>query len=188
MAEGWIEAGVSLLQLRAKSLSLGPLLDLTDALVTLARPAGALVIVNDRADVARLAGADGVHVGQDDLSVADVRALLGPGALVGLSTHSADQVRAACREGASYVAIGPVFETRTKARPDPVVGLGGVEIAAGLARERGIPVVAIGGITLDRAPAVLRAGAASVAVIADLLRGDPADRARAWLDALKRPR
>lgn len=184
VAAAWLGAGVCLLQVRAKALALGPLLEAADALVALGRAHGATVIVNDRADVARLAGAGGVHLGQDDLAAADARAILGPEAIVGLSTHSPDQVRLACREPVSYLAIGPVFETNTKARPDPVVGLEGVRVAAALAGQAGLPLVAIGGITLDRAPEVLAAGAVSVAVIADLLTGDPGARVREWLDAL----
>jgi thiamine-phosphate pyrophosphorylase len=185
VAGAWFEAGVRLLQLRAKSLALGPLLALTDTVVAIGRPYGADVIVNDRADVARLSRAAGVHVGQDDLSVADVRRIVGPDAVVGLSTHTVEQVRLGCAEAVSYLAIGPVFQTTSKARPDPVVGLEGVQAAVAIAGACGVPAVAIGGITLERAPDVLAAGAASVAVISDLLVGDPAARARAWLDALR---
>ena len=184
VAAAWLEAGVRLLQLRAKTLAFGPLLEAADALVALGRAHGATVVVNDRADVARLAGAGGVHVGQDDLPVADVRAIVGPEAIVGLSTHNLVQLEQALREPVAYVAFGPVFETASKAKPDPVVGLAGVRAAAALAGPAGLPVVAIGGITLDRAPEVLAAGAATVAAISDLLAGDPGERARAWLGAL----
>lgn len=184
LARVWLDAGVRLIQLRAKTLSFGPMLALADRLVALGRSHGARIVINDRADVARLSGAAGVHVGQDDLGVADARAMVGPGAMVGVSTHSLEQARRACETSASYLAIGPVFATGTKARPDPVVGTAGVEAVARVAAARGLPVVAIGGITLERAPAVLDAGAASVAVIADLLVGDPGARARAWVDAL----
>ncbi len=180
----WLEAGVRLIQLRAKSLPLGPMVELADSVVSMARPFEATVIINDRADVARLSGAAGVHLGQDDLTVADVRAIVGPDALVGWSTHSIAQAVEACQVPVSYVAMGPVFATATKAQPDPVVGVAGVRAVASLAGEQGIPVVAIGGITLDRALAVLEVGATSVAVISDLLVGDPAARARAWLDVL----
>jgi len=184
LARLWLDAGVRLIQLRAKTLSFGPTLALADRLVTLGRSHGARIVINDRADVARLSGAAGVHVGQDDLGVENARAIVGHGAIVGVSTHSIDQARHACGGPVSYVAVGPVFATGTKARPDPVVGTAGVEEVARLAGACGLPVVAIGGITLERAQAVLDAGAASVAVIADLLVGDPGARARAWVDAL----
>ncbi len=184
VAAHWLEAGVRLIQLRAKSLAFGPMLALADALVGLASQAAATIIVNDRADVARLAGADGVHLGQGDLAVADARVVLGVRALVGRSTHSPAQVRGACREPVSYVAIGPAFATTTKPNPDPEVGLSGVTEAAAICSGADLAVVAIGGITLERAPEVLAAGATSVAVISDLLVGDPGERAREWLDAV----
>ena len=173
--DDWLEAGVRLVQLRAKTRRLGPMLALAEDLGRRARAAGATFIVNDRADVARLAGAAGVHVGQDDLPPADVRRLVGPDAIVGLSTHNEAQWTAACAEPITYLAVGPVFETRTKARPDPVIGLAGVARAAERARHAGLPLVAIGGITADRVPDVLAAGAASVAIAHALLEND------AWL-------
>ena len=138
-----------------------------------ARPARAIVIVNDRADIARLAGADGVHVGQDDLSPAAARAMLGPDAIVGLSTHTVTQIEAAATEPVDYVAIGPCSARRRRRR---VIGrrAGRWSLAR---RAAARPVVAIGGITLDNAASVIAAGAASVAVISDLLvTGDPAGR------------
>jgi thiamine-phosphate pyrophosphorylase len=150
----------------------------------IAARAGATFVVNDRVDVARLSRADGVHVGQTDLTPADVRALAGADFLIGRSTHTDDQVRAALREPATYLAIGPVFATRSKANPDPVVGLSGVASAASLVAASGRPLVAIGGVTLAEAPGVIDAGADAVAVIAGLLDGDPAVRAREYLRAL----
>ncbi len=145
------------------------------------------MIVNDRADIARLSGASGVHVGQDDLPPSAVRRLLGDRAIVGLSTHTPAQIAAAIAEPVDYVAIGPVYGTRTKDTGYDAVGLEMVRAAADAAGPRGLPVVAIGGITLERAPAVIAAGAASVAVITDLLiDGDPARRARAFVDRLAR--
>jgi thiamine-phosphate pyrophosphorylase len=141
--------------------------------------------VNDRADLALMSGAAGVHVGQDDLAPSAARQLLGPGAIVGYSTHTAAQVEAASTEPVTYIAVGPVFGTRTKATGYEPVGLGLVAEAARLSR--GLPVVAIGGITLETAPAVVRAGAASVAVITDLLEGgDPAARVRRFIEVLER--
>jgi thiamine-phosphate pyrophosphorylase len=170
-----------LLQLRDKAPSTGARLALADALVRLAHEAGAQLIVNDRADVARLAHADGVHVGQDDLSVDDARAIVGPDAIVGVSTHDDGQIAAAARTSATYIAVGPVYGTTTKDTGYDARGLDLVRRAAATGR----PVVGIGGITLDRAPDVLAAGAASVAVISDLLTGgDPGARVRQFLGRL----
>lgn len=153
----------------------------------MAHAAGAILIVNDRADIAKLAGADGVHVGQDDLEPGAVRRLLGESAIVGLSTHVADQVREAAQLPVDYVAVGPVFGTSTKDTGYRAVGAGLVADAVAMLRDAGAPkpIVAIGGITLDRAPDLIRAGAAAVAVISDLLAtGDPEGRVRAYLKAL----
>lgn len=147
-----------------------------------------MVIVNDRADLARLSGADGVHMGQDDLGPAAARRILGGSAVIGLSTHSADQVRAASRLPADYIAVGPVFGTPTKDTGYREVGTHGVAEAAAILREAGsdTPLVAIGGITLERARDVMAAGAASVAVISDLLStGDPEARVREYLQVLR---
>jgi thiamine-phosphate pyrophosphorylase len=155
------------------------------AIVQLAHHHHAIVVINDRADIARLAGADGVHVGQEDLAPAAVRALIGDSSIVGLSTHTTEQVDRAVREPVSYVAVGPVFGTSTKATGYEPIGLERVREAARRARARGLPLVAIGGITLENASSVLDAGAASVAVISDLLAtGDPEARVRAFLKAL----
>ncbi len=135
--------------------------------------------MNDRADLARLAGAGGVHVGQTDLSPAAVRAVVGPEVVVGRSTHTPGQYEAAFGEPVDYVALGPVFATATKATGCDAVGLEGVRDAAARTRARGLPLVAIGGITLDRARSVRDGGAQSIAVISDLLAtGDPAGRVR----------
>lgn len=180
--DAWLEVGVRLVQLRAKAMYGAPLLALADACRARTRAAGARFIVNDRLDVARLAGADGAHLGQDDIPAGRARTVLGPGALLGWSTHNEDQLRAARALPIDYVAIGPVFATGSKYRPDPVVGLDGVRRAAALADRR--PVVAIGGITLATAADVRRAGASTIAVIGDATTGDAGDRARAFLDAL----
>lgn len=180
----WLDAGVRLVQLRAKREATGPLLELADAMNAATREAGATFIVNDRADIARLSGAHGVHVGQSDLSPADVRVVVGPAAIVGLSTHNDEQVRAGLGEPVTYLAIGPVFPTGSKAQPDPVVGLDGVRRTVALARSPVRPVVAIGGITLERARGVIEAGADAVAVLSDLLEGDPGARCREYLKVL----
>ena len=153
----------------------------------MATPCQARIIVNDRVDVARMAGASGVHVGQDDLPPAEVRRLLGRDAVVGCSTHSIAQIDVAVHEPVSYIAVGPVFGTTTKDTGYNAVGL--ELVRAAVQRSGDIPVVAIGGVTLDRAASVLAAGATSVAVIGDLLAtGDPTARTAAYLQALARYR
>jgi thiamine-phosphate pyrophosphorylase len=170
--------------LRAKTLASGPFLDLVSSVNETARTVDARVIVNDRADLAVLAGAAGVHVGQTDLPPADVRRIVGGEAVVGLSTHTSTQIDDALQQAISYLAIGPVYGTSTKATGYEAVGLNAVRDAVQRAAPRRRPVVAIGGMTLASAPAVIEAGAASVAVIGDLLVGDPEARARQYLSAL----
>jgi thiamine-phosphate pyrophosphorylase len=172
LASTCFAAGVRLLQIRSKRLESGPLLALSQEVLTAARPHGAAVIINDRADIAVLAGADGVHVGQDDLAPEDVRRVM-PSGVVGFSTHSPRQFEAALDTPATYLAVGPVFGTATKDTGYAPVGL---ELVRWAASRSDRPVVAIGGITAANAGAVLAAGAASVAVISDLLDGDPAER------------
>ena len=184
LARAFFDGGATFIQVRAKRLASGPLLDLCDAVVHLAQPHGATVIVNDRVDLAKMSGAAGVHVGQEDLPPAAARALLGGEAIVGFSTHTVAQVEAALTEPISYVAVGPVFGTRTKDTGYDAVGLDLVAHAVSLAAGR--PVVAIGGITVDNAASVLAVGATQVAVITDLLTADPAARVRAYLERLGR--
>jgi thiamine-phosphate pyrophosphorylase len=158
-------------------------LALCDEVVAAGTAAGAQIVVNDRVDLARLSRAAGVHIGQEDVPPRAARQQLGPDAIVGLSTHTIGQLEAALREPVSYVAVGPVFGTATKDTGYQPVGLDLVREAA--ARAAGLPIVAIGGITLERAPAVLAAGAAAVAVIGDLLAGsDPGARVAAYARAL----
>ena len=187
LVRAFLAGGARFLQLRAKHLSGSEFLDLASAVVVLAHSAQAQVIVNDRADIARLAGADGVHVGQDDLAPASVRAIVGDAAIVGLSTHTTEQVEQAVVEPVTYIAVGPVFGTATKDTGHAPVGLEMVREAARRTSARGLPLVAIGGITIENAASVLEAGAASVAVIGDLLStGNPEDRVRAYRDRLWR--
>jgi len=160
------EGGARLAQLRAKGVADGALLPLAREATSAAREAGITLVVNDRADVARLVGADGVHVGQDDLPPSACRAVLGTGALVGLSTHGPGQVEAGRGEPVDYLAVGPVFPTRTKRDPDPVVGLALVRRARALWTG---PLVAIGGITPENARAVVEAGADGLAVVSAVL-------------------
>ena len=147
--------------------------------------AGGVLIVNDRPDIACLAGADGVHVGQDDLTPTACRRVCGTVAIIGMSTHDEPELARALREPVTYVATGPVYPTATKETVVSQVGLAEVQRVSTLASPLGLPVVAIGGITLERAPEVLAAGADSVAVISDLLAtGDPESRARDYLRVL----
>ena len=183
LARAFLDGGARILQLRAKEMPSGPFLDLSDRLVALAGAYRAALIVNDRVDVARLSGAAGVHVGQEDLPPAVAREQLGPAAIVGYSTHSVSQLEAALLEPISYVAVGPVFGTTTKDTGYNAVGLDLVAAAARLAGP--IPVVAIGGVTLDNARSAIDAGAAAVAVISDLMApGEPEARVKAYLRAL----
>ncbi|RPJ70176.1 MAG: thiamine phosphate synthase [Acidobacteria bacterium] len=192
LARAYLEGGARLLQVRAKSVGGAEYLALCDEVLSAARAVGATVIVNDRADVAAMAGADGVHVGQEDLAPREVRAAFPGIRLVGLSTHTPAQIDAAAPQSIDYLAVGPVFPTGTKDTGYGEVGLELVRharqvVAAGAGGGEPRPVVAIGGITLERAPAVLEAGATSVAVISDLLAtGDPATRVQAYLAALTR--
>jgi thiamine-phosphate pyrophosphorylase len=175
LARDCLRGGARVLQLRVKEESSAAFLALAEEIVEAAHGAGALVIVNDRADIARLSGADGVHVGQTDLPVDAVRAILGPAAIVGVSTHDREQVDRALESSATYVAVGPIFSTTTKETGYEARGLDLIGYGAG----RGRPVVAIGGITLARADAVADAGAWGLAVISDLLAdGDAAGRVR----------
>ena len=183
LARAFLGGGARLLQLRAKTLASGEFLDMALAIVDDARRADAHVIVNDRADIAVLSAAAGVHVGQQDLDPEDVRRVVGTEAAVGLSTHSIEQIDGALERPISYLAIGPVFSTRTKETGYDRVGLPLVREAAQRAADK-VPVVAIGGITLDTAARVIQAGAASVAVITDLLAGNPESRVRQYLSVL----
>jgi thiamine-phosphate pyrophosphorylase len=187
LADAYLAGGARFIQIRSKQAPSGHFLATCEDLVARARKAGALVIVNDRADIAKLAGADGVHVGQDDLDPASARRILGGAAIIGLSTHSTDQVRAAATMAVDYIAVGPVFGTATKDTGYREVGAAFVSGAARILADGGFrqPIVAIGGITLERAPGLIRAGAAAVAVISDLLStGNPESRVRDYLRQL----
>ena len=185
LAEACVQGGARLFQVRQKGHDPGgaALLGTVRAVVAAVRPAGARVIVNDRADIAAMAGADGVHVGQQDLPPDAARRIAGETAIVGLSTHTPEQVDEALAGDADYVAVGPVFSTATKDTGYEARGLDLVRYAAG----RGKPVVAIGGITLANAPSVLEAGASSVAIISDLLSdADVTTRIRQFLSSIGR--
>jgi thiamine-phosphate pyrophosphorylase len=184
LADAYLQAGVRFLQLRAKDAAARDVLAWTEMIVR--RAGEAWVIVNDRVDIAIVAGTRHVHLGQDDLPVPEARALVGPAAVIGLSTHTPDQIDEACRLPLDYVAVGPVFGTPTKATGYAPVGTALVAEARCRAdAQGGRSVVAIGGITLDLAPEVIAAGADAVVVISDLLAGGPPGaRARAFLQAL----
>ena len=166
--EAFVRGGARLVQIRDKRAGGRELYEIVVAAVRIARGAGAQIVVNDGVDVALAAAADGVHVGQGDLSAEDARRILGPDRIVGLSTHSREQAAEASRLPVDYVAIGPVYATSTKENPDPVVGLEGVRAVREIVSQ---PLVAIGGITLARAPEVIAAGADTVAVVSDLFVG-----------------
>jgi thiamine-phosphate pyrophosphorylase len=177
-----MEAGARLFQYRNKTEASRELLQAAQSLCSTAREGNATFIVNDRPDIARLVWANGVHLGQEDVEVSVAREIVGTDALVGVSTHNLEQFRAAADTDADYLAIGPVFETRGKDQPDPVVGLDLILEARKLTTK---PIVAIGGITLERAPEVLRAGANSVAVISDIWTSrNPVGRVKQYLEIL----
>jgi len=170
------------MQYRNKGASAREMLDTSRSLASLLSPLGTSFVVNDRPDVAVLAGADGVHVGQDDLPAEQARSLVGPKKCVGVSTHNLEQFREAAATSADYIAVGPIFTTVSKANPDPVVGTELIRRVRGLTDT---PIVAIGGITMETAASVIEAGADSVAVIGDILRAsDRVQRARQYLEVL----
>jgi thiamine-phosphate pyrophosphorylase len=185
-AEQWANAGVTLLQYRNKVADAGVMLaearGLSERLsrTRVSAPHGLRLIMNDRADLCIAAEFDGVHVGQDDLSPQSARKIVGNGRWVGVSTHNAAQVVDADKTSVNYIAIGPVFATANKQKPDPVVGLAGVREARALTRK---PLVAIGGITRQNCRAVIDAGADAVAVISDLIR-DPGKSVEEFLRIL----
>jgi thiamine-phosphate pyrophosphorylase len=175
-------AGTRLFQYRNKTAPAREVLQAAQALNVTARQDGASFLVNDRPDIAWLAGASGVHLGQDDLDVDAARKIVGADAIIGISTHNLEQLRAAAETDADYIAVGPIFETRSKAKPDPVVGL---ELIRGARKLTNKPMVAIGGITLERAASVIEAGANSVAVISDILAAkNPVTRVKQYLEIL----
>jgi thiamine-phosphate pyrophosphorylase len=158
------QAGIRLLQYRDKEATDEVVLQRA-ALLRAIFPDSCLIL-NDRVSLVAAARYDGIHVGQEDLSPAQTRDILGPDAFIGVSTHSEDQLRRAGDSPADYIAVGPVFATASKIDPDPVVGLDGVRAARAMTTK---PLVAIGGITRSNCAAVIHAGADSVAVISDLI-------------------
>jgi thiamine-phosphate pyrophosphorylase len=178
-AQQLADAGVRLLQYRNKKAPARELLRVSRELAGLLLPLGIYFVVNDRPDVAFLSHASGVHVGQEDLEVEQARAVAGPGRWVGVSTHNMGQFRTAATTSADYIGVGPIFPTSTKANPDPVVG---IEFIRQVRRLTDKAIVAIGGITLERAAGVIEAGADAVAVGSDILSAaDPGKRARQYI-------
>lgn len=174
-----LRGGAPAIQLRMKDAPAREMAELARALLAQTRAAGALLFVNDRVDVALAVGADGAHVGQDDLPAAATRAIAPPGFLLGVSAETAALARAAQADGADYVGVGPVYATGSKADAGDAVGVERITDVAGAVR---IPVVGIGGITVQNAPPVLQAGAAGVAVISAVMRAaDPEAATRALL-------
>ena len=167
----FVEAGAKLIQIREKKASSRDFFEAVTESLGIARSFGAKVIVNDRLDIALAAGADGVHLGQDDLSPEDSRKLLGDHAIIGYSTHSVKQAIEAASMPVDYIAIGPVFGTMTKQKPDPVVGLDGLRAVRKAISST--PLVAIGGISESNLADVFAAGADSAAIISALYTSDP---------------
>ena len=178
VAEKLADSGVELIQLRDKRATPANLCATARELSDFLAPRSVRFILNDRPDIAAIVGAAGVHVGQDDIPVQDARKICPAPRWVGVSTHNIHQLREADLTSADYIAVGPVFPTGTKANPDPVVGLEFLKQARQLTKK---PLVAIGGITIDTAAEVFRAGADSIAAIRNLLvAGDTAKRAREY--------
>ena len=180
-----IDGGADVVQLREKEMDAAAFLELADDLRLLCAARDALFVVNDRVEAARLVGADGVHLGQEDSPLAEARRLLGRDAFIGVSTHDAVELDAAVRDGADYVGVGSVFATATKGRHVPVSGAAALEPLAARAEARGVPAFAIGGITPENVREVAAAGFRRVAVCAGVLAtDDPAAAARAIVAAL----
>jgi thiamine-phosphate diphosphorylase len=181
LAAALLAGGARLIQLRLKNVPSRVLLETAREIAPLARAAGALFVVNDRADVARAVGADGVHLGQEDVPVAAARRVLGAGTLVGVSTHDVAEAHAAEAAGADYVGVGPVYATTSKANP---LAPRGLALVRAVRDAVGCPIVAIGGITAGTAREVVEAGADAVAVIAAIVRS--ADPSREVVDLVRR--
>lgn len=191
-AHGWnvldlgtalFDGGATFVQLRCPSYSLSQFLACADDLVERATEYGGRLIINDRVDITTMSGADGVHVGQDDLLVPAVRKLLTSQSVIGLSTHTAEQFSESLLLGVDYAAVGPIYQTQTKDTGYSALGLDA--IASARASAESLPIVAIGGITIENAVDVLNAGASSVSVIGDIfIGGDPTRRTRAYFERL----
>ena len=180
IVEALCRGGAKFIQIREKDLTTREYTEVVHRATEAANPFDAAVIVNDRADVAHYAGAAGVHLGDDELSAADARAFLGPDRIIGISCHSVEDVKRAQEEPIDYFAVGPVFPTDTKELRYEVVGLDLVRQARQMSD---LPMVAIGGISVDTAASVIEAGASGIAVIGAAMHGDIAYNAKALIDA-----
>jgi thiamine-phosphate pyrophosphorylase len=183
--EAAVDAGAPAVQVRLKGCTDLVLYDFAAAVVEICASAGATCLVNDRVDIALAVGADGTHLGADDLPVAVARRVAGPAHLIGGTAREPQRARQLVAEGADYLGVGPAYPTRTKTGLPTALGPAGV---AAVARAVEVPVIAIGGITADRVPDLLRAGAAGVAVV-DAVSGaaDPAAATAVLLQALDQP-
>lgn len=185
VVEAAVSGGVDLVQYRDKTATARQYYERGQALLTLCRHLGVPLLFNDHADIAALLGADGIHLGQDDLPVQEARRLLGPDATLGVSTHDLDEVQAAIAAGADYLNIGPVFPTNTKDLPLAKVGIG-LDLVAEVVRMSPIPVTTMGGIGLSNAEAVIEAGADRIAVVTALTKAPDIAAAARELKALVR--
>lgn len=163
----FVDAGAEIVQLRAKRSTSAEIFAAASEMLKLTRRQNVKLIINDRVDIALAVGADGVHLGQTDLSPIEARRLLGDAAIIGYSTHNVDQLSSAIKMPIDYIAIGPIFPTETKSDTDPIVGLDMVRQARSIVGD--MPLIAIGGISTDNAASVIAAGADSIAVISTLL-------------------
>lgn len=166
VATQMLRGGIDILQLRAKDASDADVLDVSREVQPLCAQAGVPFILNDRPHLVREARADGAHVGQDDLSIAEARALAGPGAIIGKSTHSLDQARAAAAESADYIGFGPLFATPTKPDYTPI----GTDDIRRVHELVSVPIFCIGGIKLENLASVLAAGAQRVVIVSGILQ------------------
>lgn len=177
-----LAGGAGILQLRGKGLTSRELLEQAREIRELTRKAGATFIVNDRADIAMLSEADGVHLGQDDLPISEARKILGRGKLIGISTHNMEQALKAEQEGADYIGFGPVFETKTKADAEEAKGLQALREVKGNVK---VPVVAIGGVKLESLKDAIIAGADGIAVISAIVKAEDIEEAtRRFVEAV----
>ena len=184
MARTLADAGVRIAQFRHKGPYTRDALARAENIGRILESAGAEYVINDRADIALMAGADGVHVGQDDLPPEAVRRLVGTKLAVGFSTHNQQQLRSGDQEPVDYLAFGPIFPTASKLNPDPTVGVQELARLRPLTKK---PLVAIGGITRANVHEVFKAGADAVAVISDLAAEDLPSRIAEWMELTAEP-
>lgn len=183
-ARSLADGGASIIQLRMKGAPAREVLPVAREMASLCRGRGMVFIVNDRPDIALASGADGVHLGQDDMPVAEARKILPPDMIIGVSTHSLEDARREAASAPDYLAIGPVFDTSSK-YGEPLRGIG-AGTAERVVAEAGVPVVAIGGIVPGNAGELMRAGVKCIAVMSYLFKGDTASRCREFIDEFEK--